>query len=88
MNLISKVFLGIFLLALCKISTALKEGDCEVCIKILEKFEKTLDDATKKDPKKIETEFRKYCLTSKNKENRFVSLNILDDVFFKQVSTH
>jgi mesencephalic astrocyte-derived neurotrophic factor len=73
MNFSAKLFLGTLLLALCEISIALKEGECEVCIKVLEKFGNTLDDATKKDSKKIEAEFRKYCKTSKNKENRFVS---------------
>lgn len=52
---------------------ALKEGECEVCVKTIEKFGNSLDEATKKEPKKIETEFRKFCKTSKNKENRLVS---------------
>lgn len=79
-----KLFLGIFVISLAGISAALKEGDCEVCIKTIEKFASTLDDATKKDPKKIDTEFRKYCKGTKqtSKENRFVSSgNIIDDVF-------
>jgi len=52
---------------------ALKEGDCEVCIKTVEKFGSTLDEATKKDPKQIEEEFRKFCKATKasSKENRF-----------------
>jgi len=64
-----KLFLGLFFFA--QASLALKEGDCEVCIKTVEKFSSTLDEATKKDPKKIETEFRKFCKPTKNKENRF-----------------
>lgn len=80
MNLSIKLFFGIFFVALASITVALKEGDCEVCIKTVEKFASTLDDATKKDPKKIETEFRKYCKVSKSKENRFVSSGIIDDV--------
>jgi mesencephalic astrocyte-derived neurotrophic factor len=63
------------LLGLLSVSAALKEGDCEVCVKTVEKFASTLDDATKKDPKKIETEFRKFCKVSKSKENRFVRFN-------------
>lgn len=75
----AKLFLGIFFLALSSFAVALKEGDCEVCIKTVEKFANTLDEATKKDPKKIETEFRKFCKTSKSKENRFVSSRKIND---------
>lgn len=72
---------GLIFLALASITSALKEGDCEVCIKTVEKFASTLDDATKSDPKKIEEVFRKFCKTSKNKENRFVSFRKqIDDV--------
>lgn len=73
--------MGIFLIALAGFTAALKEGDCEVCIKTTERFASSLDEATKKDPKKIETEFRKFCKTSKSKENRFVSSGkVTDDV--------
>lgn len=79
------LFLAIFSL---RNILALKEGECEVCIDVLEKFRKGISDDVAKDPKKIETEFRKYCKTSKTKENRFVSINkitnfsqFLDDVF-------
>ncbi|CRK92514.1 CLUMA_CG006077, isoform A [Clunio marinus] len=66
------LFLGfLFFAALSNVSAGLKEGDCEVCIKTVEKFANTLEEAVKKDPKAIETEFRKYCKTTKNKENRF-----------------
>lgn len=57
-----------------KINNALKEGDCEVCIATVNKFVDTLDDETKKDPKKIEDSFRKFCKNSKGKENRLVSI--------------
>lgn len=42
-----------------------------MCIKTLDKFSATLTDATKKDPKLIEAEFKKFCKVQKNKENRF-----------------
>lgn len=83
MNNSPKLFLGLFLVALASFTVALKEGDCEVCIKTVEKFGNTLDEATKKDPKKIETEFRSFCKSQKSssKENRFVSSeNFTDDV--------
>ncbi|KAJ8916526.1 hypothetical protein NQ315_000168 [Exocentrus adspersus] len=50
---------------------SLKPGECEVCIKILDKFSATLTDDVKKDHKKIEAEFKKFCKGLKNKENRF-----------------
>ncbi|EDW83752.1 uncharacterized protein Dwil_GK13778 [Drosophila willistoni] len=50
---------------------ALKEEDCEVCVKTVRKFASSLDDATKKDYKLIEVAFKKYCKTQKNKEHRF-----------------
>lgn len=71
-----EILLGLGLIAFIGSSTwALKEGDCEVCIKTVERFGSSLNEETKKDPKKIETEFRKFCKASKSssKENRFVS---------------
>lgn len=49
----------------------LKEGECEVCIKTVDKFAATLSDSIKKDPKLIEAEFKKFCKGAKNKEHRF-----------------
>ena len=42
---------------------------------MVEKFAATLSDDVKSDHKKIDNEFKKYCKTAKNKENRFVSFN-------------
>ncbi|XP_045448796.1 mesencephalic astrocyte-derived neurotrophic factor homolog [Melitaea cinxia] len=50
---------------------ALREGECEVCVKTVDKFAATLSDDVKKDPKLIEAEFKKFCKGTKNKENRF-----------------
>lgn len=47
-----------------------------VCFKVVDKFSNSISDATRKDPKKIEDEFRKFCKGSKSKENRFVSCAI------------
>lgn len=44
-----------------------------VCVNTVRKFAGTLDDSIKKDPKKIETEFKKFCKSQKNKEKSFVS---------------
>lgn len=72
MNSSRKILLGTILFTLFfTLANSLKEGECEVCINTINKFVETLDEATKKDPKKIETEFRKYCKGSKGKENRF-----------------
>ncbi|KAG5682226.1 hypothetical protein PVAND_011591 [Polypedilum vanderplanki] len=72
MNSIQKIFLSSLLcLLLTNLVTALKEGDCEVCIKTIDKFVETLNDDVKKDPKLIEAEFKKFCKGTKGKENRF-----------------
>lgn len=54
-------------------SIALKEGDCEVCIKTVDTFSGTLSDEVKKEPKRIEDEFRTFCKNVKkeSKEQRF-----------------
>jgi len=52
-------------------TSALKPGDCEVCISVLTKFQATLSKADQTKPAKIEAEFKKYCKDLKLKENRF-----------------
>lgn len=47
-----------------------------VCIAVVEKFVNTLSPNVISDTKKIEAEFRKFCKTTKGKDNRFVSINI------------
>ncbi|KAH8403446.1 hypothetical protein KR215_010141, partial [Drosophila sulfurigaster] len=42
-----------------------------VCVKTVRRFAESLDDVTKKDYKLIETSFKKFCKTQKNKEHRF-----------------
>jgi len=59
------------LLALAKNSQALKDDECEVCVKTVQRFASTLDESTKSDHKKIEESFKKFCKTQKNKEHRF-----------------
>lgn len=65
------VFHLLFAAVVIQIAVALREGDCEVCVKTVEKFGASLADDVKKDPKKIEAEFKKFCKGTKNKENRF-----------------
>ncbi|KAK0161179.1 hypothetical protein PV327_009677 [Microctonus hyperodae] len=50
---------------------ALREGECEVCVATVNKFADSLADDVKKDPKKIEEQFKKFCKGTKSKENRF-----------------
>ncbi|KAG6454785.1 mesencephalic astrocyte-derived neurotrophic factor homolog [Manduca sexta] len=67
----STVFHLLFLAAAIEVALSLREGDCEVCVKTVEKFAATLSDDVKKDTKSIEAEFKKFCKGTKNKENRF-----------------
>lgn len=63
---------GMYLLVFCKTKTA--KLSILVCIKTLNKFAATLTDEQKKKPAEIEKQFKIFCKTSKNKENRFVSI--------------
>ncbi|XP_066922259.1 mesencephalic astrocyte-derived neurotrophic factor homolog [Clytia hemisphaerica] len=49
----------------------LKEGECEVCIKFLTKFEKSLSDDDRKSQDKLTDKLKKACGKAKNKDNRF-----------------
>ncbi|KAF7274359.1 mesencephalic astrocyte-derived neurotrophic factor [Rhynchophorus ferrugineus] len=64
---------GIFFVLLLSVISVhgLKQGECEVCMKVLDKFRNTLSDNVLKDYKKIEREFKSYCKDLRNKENRF-----------------
>ena len=65
------LFLAAFAVVLLSQANALKDEDCEVCVKTVSRFAETLNDATKKDYKLIEAEFKKFCKKQKNKEHRF-----------------
>lgn len=45
-----------------------------VCVAVVERFSNSLTDDIRKNPKLIEDEFRKFCKSTKTKENRFVSI--------------
>ncbi|XP_035217500.1 mesencephalic astrocyte-derived neurotrophic factor homolog [Stegodyphus dumicola] len=53
------------------LTKALKEGECEVCVGVLNKLLNTLMDAEKSSAPKIEAKFREFCLSAKKSENRF-----------------
>ncbi|XP_058058599.1 mesencephalic astrocyte-derived neurotrophic factor homolog [Anopheles bellator] len=52
-------------------SAALREGDCEVCVKTVSRFVDSLSEDSKKDTKRIEDDFRTFCKKVKDKEQRF-----------------
>ncbi|XP_003744273.1 mesencephalic astrocyte-derived neurotrophic factor homolog [Galendromus occidentalis] len=52
-------------------SLALKEGECEVCVSVIEKLDKLLEPEEKTNQDAIEAKFRDFCLTSKKQDNRF-----------------
>ncbi|XP_034488392.1 mesencephalic astrocyte-derived neurotrophic factor homolog [Drosophila innubila] len=71
MNTSYIVLLACIIVGVAQSALALKEDDCEVCVKTVRRFGDSLDDATKKDYRLIETAFKKFCKTQKNKEHRF-----------------
>ena len=70
MNTSSLLTLSMVVGIICAVS-ALKNGECEVCISTVEKFVNTLSDDAKKDTKEIEVAFKDFCKGTKSKENRF-----------------
>ena len=48
-----------------------------VCAATIEKFAKKLPNETKQSQKLIEVEFKKFCKSSKSKENRLVSISLI-----------
>ncbi|GIY70596.1 hypothetical protein CDAR_520681 [Caerostris darwini] len=53
------------------LANSLKEGECEVCVGVLNKFSKTLDSSEKSSAPKIEAKFKDFCLNTKKAEERF-----------------
>jgi len=53
------------------LSAAFKKGQCEVCVKVMERFANSLESDVKSSHAKIETAFKKFCKDLKGKENRF-----------------
>ena len=58
-------------LTLPQVSVALKAGDCEVGISVLDRFCASLSKEEPTDVESIETSFKKFCKPLKRKENRF-----------------
>lgn len=49
----------------------LREGDCEVCVKFLTKFDATLSDEVRGNQEKLTNALKKTCGKAKNKEQKF-----------------
>jgi len=49
----------------------LRDGDCEVCIKFLSKFEKTLEDADRSSQDVLTEKLKKACSKAKNRDRKF-----------------
>jgi len=64
------IFVVVALLFIVNLAEGLKEGECEVCVNVMKKFSDSLEEDIRKDFKKIETSFRKFCKGAKGKENR------------------
>ena len=55
----------------------LKEGDCEVCINVLNRFrDQESSRAVKDNADKLSTGFKEFCKDLKGKDNRFVSFGV------------
>lgn len=70
-QIILKMNLLLLIVALGAPSLALKPGECEVCVKTLERFSGTLTKDQLTKPAVIEKEFKSFCKDLKSKENRF-----------------
>jgi len=50
---------------------SLKEGDCEVCVGVLQKLDNLLQPEEKSNQQAIENKFREFCESAKKQDNRF-----------------
>lgn len=60
-----------FLILIPHSSNALKEGECEVCVGVINKLINSLASDEKSSVPKIESKFKELCLSLKKAENRF-----------------
>jgi len=59
------------LLYCARVSQSLREGQCEVCVGVINKLINRLDSTDKSSFELIEEKFKQFCLESKKAENRF-----------------
>ncbi|XP_048738758.1 mesencephalic astrocyte-derived neurotrophic factor homolog [Ostrea edulis] len=55
----------------CTAKKPVTKDNCEVCVTVVEKFEKTLSDEDRKDSTKLEKLFMDFCKGLRSKEERF-----------------
>jgi len=53
------------------VDAKLREGDCEVCVKFITKFETTLTDEDRGNEEKLTNKLKKACKAAKNKDRKF-----------------
>ncbi|XP_054714866.1 mesencephalic astrocyte-derived neurotrophic factor homolog [Uloborus diversus] len=70
MTYIFEIIVTIFFLSF-QSSVTLKEGECEVCVGVLNKLVQSLNSDEKLAIPKIESKFQELCLNAKKAENRF-----------------
>lgn len=69
-HFLSAVFVSLFTIV--PVLATLRDGECEVCIGVLQKFEKTIPLGTKQFTlEEIEDKFRDFCKTKDGREDRF-----------------
>merc|ERR1711976_725922 len=70
------IFACLTLISFVSLGQALKEGDCEVCISVMKRFQDVLPKEDASDPKKIETAFKSFCkdLKLKKKDKQICEL--------------
>ncbi|XP_017492285.1 PREDICTED: mesencephalic astrocyte-derived neurotrophic factor homolog [Rhagoletis zephyria] len=61
----------LFFISWAQSTLALREGQCEVCVGVLNKLASKLGADEKSNPELIEQRFRELCLETKKAENRF-----------------
>nr|WBW70099.1 venom protein [Lampona murina] len=68
---IFECLLSLTLLLVPELTKALKEGECEVCVGVLNKLVNSLTSEEKTSVPHIENKFKQLCLNAKKSENRF-----------------
>lgn len=81
---------NLYALFICAISSTvfakLKDGECEVCIAVVNKFIGAAKEAKAETPTAINEIIRKTCKSLVQRENRFVSMkNFSNFIFFLSV---
>lgn len=71
MDFLQSLLIASSLIAVLPYTLSLREGECEVCLGVINKLSKSLANDEKSSPTKIDKKFREFCLNTKKAENRF-----------------